>query len=107
MTASRRSSTDGAPDAEPRGAAGGEVGDRKLDDDRERVKTRQGVDRLARGPEAARARRAGALREGAGGRPAVGNEPEELLEIEVERIVAGAREHLHPGGAAEVRVDRT
>src|SRR5687768_6858867 len=102
----RRSAADRAPDAELGRATGRELRRGELDDDGEQVGALERIDRGGRGAERAGGWRVRDQRERSGGRLPVGQDAEELLEIEEERVFARAGEHLHARGGAERLVDR-
>src|SRR5437667_5024037 len=88
------SAADRAPHADLGVAALRELGGRDLDDDRHHVEALREVDCRARRTERARAGRVGQGRELAGGRLAVRNDAEELLDVDEERLFTRPREHL-------------
>src|SRR5262249_43529774 len=93
------------PDAQLAGAAGGQLGDGKLDHDGEHVEARHVVVRLSRGAEGTGGRRVRKLGQRTAHRLAVGEDPEEMLQIDEKGVVARTGKRLQPTGAAEVGVE--
>src|SRR5215208_806520 len=92
-----------APHAEPSGMLriSGEHRGRELDDDGHVIEAADVVERLSCRAERAGARRGWQLRQRTADRFAIGNDAEELFEIDEERIVSRTGEQLNAAGGTK------
>src|SRR6185369_7173251 len=79
----------------------------QLDDNCHVVESADVVERLARRTEGGGRRSARQLRQRSRHRLTIGNDAEELLEVDEERIIARTGEELNAVGRSENRVDRS